>query len=84
MRPVAVDALCGRAGRALSAIVLSGTVAASHLFLAGPRKVAESLASVTSLLIHLVWLDASDVSLSEDQSIVDDPFRCFSRIEPAQ
>jgi hypothetical protein len=81
MCPVAVNALCGHPGRALSTIVFSSTMSASHLFLAGPRKVAESLTSVASFLLDLVWLDALNIPLSKDQSIVDYPFRCFGRVK---
>jgi len=36
---------------------------------------------VVSLLDDLVWLNAANVSLFKDQSVVDYPFGCFGRIE---
>ena len=80
--PVAVDTPCGCAGRAFSLVVFSSAISASPWFLAGPRQVAESLTSVASLFLDLVGLNAANISLFKDQSIVDYPFCLLGRVEP--
>lgn len=62
--------------------VFSSVVPAPHRFFTGPREVAETLSSTASLLLDIVWLNAPDVSLPADQSIIDELFRCFRCVEP--
>jgi hypothetical protein len=82
MSPVAVDIAGACPRQAVSPVMPSTTVATPQCFFARPREVAQPLASVASLLLHLVRFDAPDLSLSTNRSIVDDLFGCVWCVEP--
>jgi hypothetical protein len=62
--------------------MFSSAVCVFRGFSAGPREVAKALTFAISFLIVLVWLNASNVSLSYDESVIDYPFSGFRCFEP--
>ena len=62
--------------------MVAGAVSASSLLFTRPCKVAKLLASVTPLSLDLVELDAPNVPLAPDYTVVDRPLGRFCCVEP--
>jgi hypothetical protein len=60
--------------------MLTSAETALYALFARPPEVAESLSSMALLLLDLVEFHVPDLSLADQQSVVDDLLRCLGRV----